>query len=84
MQGFSRLAKDKIKDGPIVVAGPDVGNWDSNNQASQQQENQASVESVKACMDECDGYFLFDMIHLKIANQWQYAKQGIDLAVGNK
>lgn len=84
MQGFSRLAKEKIKDGPIVAGGPDVGNWDSNNQASQQQENQAIVESVKACMDECDGYFLFDMIHLKMANQWQYAKQGIDIAIGNK
>lgn len=85
MQGFSRLAKDKIRDScPMIAAGPDVGNWDSNNNATQQQENQAIVESVKACMDECDGYFLFDMIHLKMANQWQYAKQGIDLAIGNK
>src|SRR5690554_1485996 len=83
MQGFSRLAKDKIKDKPIVASGPDVGNWDVNNNATQQQENQAIVESVKACMDECDGYFLFDMIHLKMANQWQYAKQGIDIAIGN-
>lgn len=83
MQGFARQAKEKIKQGPMVAAGPDVGNWDSNNQATQQQENQAIVESVKACMDECDGYFLFDMIHLKMANQWQYAKQGIDLAIGN-
>ena len=82
MQGFSRLAKDKIKDGPIVASGPDVGNWDSDNKATPQQENQAIVESVKACMDECDGYFLFDMIHLKMANQWQYAKQGIDIAIG--
>lgn len=83
MQGFSRLAKDKIRDVPIVASGPDVGNWDSKNEATQQQENQAIVESVKACMDECDGYFLFDMIHLKMANQWQYAKQGIDIAIGN-
>lgn len=84
MQGFSRLAKDKIKDTPIVSSGPDVGNWDADNKATQEEENQAIVNSVKACMDECDGYFLFDMIHLKMANQWQYAKQGIDLAVGNK
>ncbi len=84
MQGFSRLANEKIKDGPLVVSGPDVGNWDYNNQATQQQENQAIVESVKACMDECDGYFLFDMIHLKMANQWQYAKQGIDIAIGSR
>ncbi|MDD4631578.1 MAG: alpha amylase family protein [Proteiniphilum sp.] len=85
MQGFSRLAKEKIRDScPMVAAGPDVGNWDFDNKATPQQENQAIVGSVKACMDECDGYFLFDMIHLKITNQWQYAKQGIDIAIGNK
>lgn len=82
MQGFSKLAKDKIKnDCPIVAAGPDVGNWDANNKYTQAQENQAIVNSVKACMDECDGYFLFDMIHLKMANQWQYVKEGIDIAI---
>lgn len=83
MQGFSRLAKEKIKDScPMVASGPDVGNWDSDNRATQQQENQAIVNSVKVCMDECDGYFLFDMIHLKIANQWEYAKEGINIAIG--
>lgn len=83
MQGFSRLAKDKIKDSKaIVISGPDVGNWDTANKATQQQENQAIVNSVKACMDECDGYFLFDMIHLKMANQWSYVKEGIDIAIG--
>lgn len=82
MQGFSKLAMEKIKkDCPMVAAGPDVGNWDANNNYTQEQENQAIVNSVKACMDECDGYFLFDMIHLKMSNQWQYAKQGIDKAI---
>ena len=32
-------------------------------------------------MDVCDGYFLIDMIHLKKAGQWQYAKEGIELAM---
>jgi len=82
MQGFCALAKDKTKgDCPIVAGGPDVGNWDPNNLATQEQENEAIVNSVKACMDVCDGYFLFDMIHLKLANQWQYAKQGIEQAI---
>ena len=80
---FSRLAKDKIRGSKALVAsGPDVGNWDTENKATQEQENQAIVNLVKACMDECDGYFLFDMIHLKLANQWQFAKEGIDLAIG--
>jgi uncharacterized lipoprotein YddW (UPF0748 family) len=83
MQGFSRLAKEKIKDScPMVASGPDVGNWDSEDRATRQQENQAIVNSVKACMDECDGYFLFDMIHLKMANQWEYVKEGINIAIG--
>ena len=83
MQGFCKLAKEKIRNScPLVVGGPDVGNWDPDNKATRQQENQAIVNSVKACMDECDGYFLFDMIHLKLANQWQYVKEGINLAIG--
>lgn len=82
MQGFCMLAKEKIKtDCPIVAGGPDVGNWDANNQATQEQENQAIVSSVKSCMDVCDGYFLFDMVHLKLVNQWQYAKEGIQQAI---
>lgn len=82
MQGFCSLAKDKIKgDCPIVAGGPDVGNWDPNNLATQQEENQAITNSVKACMDVCDGYFLFDMIHLKLSNQWAYVKQGIEQAI---
>ena len=82
MQGFCTLAKDKIgKACPIVCGGPDVGNWDSANKYTQEEENQAIVNSVKACYDACDGYFLFDMIHLKLADQWEYAKEGIDKAL---
>lgn len=79
MQGFCRLAYEKAMRGPRIVAGgPDVGNWDQDNNYTQAQENEAIVNSVKACADACDGYFLFDMIHLKKANQWKYAKQGIE------
>ncbi|WP_080904506.1 alpha amylase family protein [Parabacteroides sp. Marseille-P3160] len=82
MQGFCKLAADKTKGNcPMVAGGPDVGNWDSSNSVSQEDENQAIVNSVKACIDVCDGYFLFDIVHLKMSNQWTYAKQGIDLAI---
>ncbi len=79
MQGFCKLAMDKTKgDAGLLVGGPDVGNWDYEDKYTQQQENDAITNSVKACADQCQGYFLFDMIHLKIANQWGYVKQGID------
>ena len=55
-----------------------MGNWDADDEYTQDQENRAITESVKVCADACDGYFLFDMIHLKDADQWGYAKAGID------
>lgn len=78
MQGFCRLAMKKIKGAcPLVVGGPDVGNWDPNDNYSTEVENQAITNSVKACADQCNGYFLFDLIHIKNANQWKYVKEGI-------
>lgn len=82
MQGFCALAKQKIGSAcPIVVGGPDVGNWDTTG-VTKDQEYQAIVNSVKACADACDGYFLFDMIHLKMAGTWEYPKRGIEIAEG--
>lgn len=82
MEGFCRLAKEKIGDAcPIVCGGPDVGNWDPKNLYDKEFEDQAVVNSVKACYDACDGYFLFDMIHLKKAHRWEEVGQGINLAL---
>ena len=84
MQGFCLKAVEKTKGDPgLLVGGPDVGNWDTDNKFTQEQENQAITNSVKACGDACDGYFLFDMIHLKKAadkgiDQWACVKAGID------
>ena len=57
---------------------PDVGNWDADDKVPQEEENRAITASVAACINACDGYFLFDMIHLKKADQWSYVKTGID------
>ena len=77
IQGFCALAKDKIKGDAPVVGGPDVGNgeWATTDMAVV---NQSITQSVDAAINACDGYFLFDMIHLKNKNQWQYVKTGID------
>ncbi len=78
MQGFCSQAKSKIGTAcKRVAGGPDVGNWDSDDKFTQAQENEAIRRSVAACYDACDGYFLFDMIHLKKADQWSYVKAGI-------
>lgn len=85
MQGFCSLAKERTrKDCPMVAGGPDVGNWDTANKYTQEQENEAITNSVAACYRACDGYFLFDMIHLKKADQWKYVKAGIDGVLAKK
>lgn len=82
MQGFCQLAMKYTNDDcPLVCGGPDVGNWDYSDKYTDEQEYEAITNSVKACYDACDGYFLFDMIHLKKANTWGYAKTGIDQVV---
>ncbi len=79
MQGFCSLAMKRIQGAcPLVCGGPDVGNWDSSDKYTDEEEFEAITNSVKACYDACDGYFLFDMIHLKKADTWSYAKAGID------
>lgn len=81
VEGFCSNAVDKIRGDALVVGGPDVGNgaWAT---TSESVVNQAITQSVDAAMKACDGYFLFDMIHLKNKNQWQYVQQGIEAAIG--
>ena len=77
VEGFALEAKDKIRDEALVIAGPDIGNgaWATSDISLV---NQAITETVDAAYNASDGYFLFDMIHLKQNNQWQYVEQGID------
>ncbi|MBL4561328.1 MAG: family 10 glycosylhydrolase [Labilibaculum sp.] len=83
IQGFCSKAVDKIKDDAIVIGGPDIGNgeWATSSDAVI---NQAITQSVDAAINACDGYFLFDMIHLKKKNQWEYVKTGINNALNSK
>lgn len=77
VQGFCARAVDKIKGDAKVIGGPDVGNgeWAT---SSASVVNQGITQSVGAAINACDGYFLFDMIHLKQKNQWEFVKAGID------
>jgi len=83
IQGFCLKAMEKIKGDAKVIGGPDVGNGDWAT-SSAEVNNQAITQSVDAAINACDGYFLFDMIHLKQKNQWSYVKAGIDAANAKK
>lgn len=82
IEGFCSTASERIRGDALVIGGPDIGNgaWAT---AGDDIVNKAITQSVGAALGACDGYFLFDMIHLKNKNQWKYVKEGLDQALGN-
>ncbi|MBR7129763.1 MAG: family 10 glycosylhydrolase [Tidjanibacter sp.] len=75
VQGFCKLAHDKVMGDCVVIGGPDVGNgtgWTAGGKANE------AKQTVDAAINACDGYFLFDLIHVKMYNYWDALKQGIN------
>ncbi len=75
VQGFCKLAHNKVMGDCVVIGGPDVGNgtgWTNGNQPN------AATSTVDAAINACDGYFLFDLIHVKNYDYWSALKKGID------
>lgn len=83
VEGFCSLAVDKIRGDAVVIGGPDIGNgdWATSSDAVVEQ---AIVQSVDAAINASDGYFLFDMIHLKKKNQWRFVREGLDKVYGEE
>jgi uncharacterized lipoprotein YddW (UPF0748 family) len=81
VQGFCSRAKNLIKGDAVTVGGPDVGNygWGGGGDYSNTTIYESVTNSVDAAINSCDGYFLFDMIHLKMMpEKWNRVKTGID------
>ena len=87
MEGFCFQAKNKIgKACPLVVGGPDVDwRWTGSAAKYSQIEILSAIrQSVTLCINACDGYFLFDMIHLKMdPEKWDAARDGINSYILN-
>jgi uncharacterized lipoprotein YddW (UPF0748 family) len=75
MQGFCSLAKSKVMGDALVAGGPDVGNPTGFTNGGQ---GAVVTQSIDACINACDGYFLFDLIHVKDYNYWPYLTTGFN------
>lgn len=84
MQGFTLKAKEVTMGAAPISGGPDGNFFYPNQVPAGVNVGQAIANSVDACINAGDGYFFFDMIHLKQNNQWQYVKAGIDAANAKK
>ncbi|MBQ8272558.1 MAG: family 10 glycosylhydrolase [Tidjanibacter sp.] len=75
VQGFCKLAHEKVMGDCLVAGGPDIGNptgWPDGGKSAQ------VTQTVDAAINACDGYFCFDLIHVKMYNYWNALKKGID------
>lgn len=74
-QGFCQLAKEKLRGEVRFSGGPDVGNgtgWTEGNRPD------AVTNSIDACLSTADGYFIFDMVHVRMYDYWNAIKAGVD------
>ena len=80
-QGFCQLAKEKLMGDVLFAGGPDVGNGTGYENGGQ---GEAVTKTIDACMNSSDGYFLFDMVHVRKYDYWDAVKTGftnLDISV---
>lgn len=75
VQGFCKNARQILLDDVEFAGGPDVGNGTGWGEGGK---NEEVVKTVDVCMAESDGYFVFDMVHVKGYNYWDSFKTGFD------
>ena len=74
-EGFCRQAQTLLMGDVEFAGGPDVGNptgWPDGGKASE------VTQTVDACINHADGYFIFDMVHVRNFDYWNAIRQGVD------
>lgn len=74
MQGFAIQAKKLLGSSVKFAGGPDVGNPTGFENGGQ---HEVVKNSVDACINAADGYFVFDICHVRQYNYWNDLKAGI-------
>ncbi|MCI1779923.1 MAG: family 10 glycosylhydrolase [Bacteroidales bacterium] len=75
MQGFCSCARRELNGAVEFAGGPDVGNASGFESGGCFSEVEKSVD---ACINASDGYFIFDISHVRKYGYWNALKNGID------
>ena len=73
-EGFCRQAQTLLAGDVPFAGGPDVGNptgWPDGGQGV------AVTQTIDACINHADGYFIFDMVHVRQFDYWDAIRQGV-------
>ncbi|MBP5675783.1 MAG: family 10 glycosylhydrolase [Bacteroidales bacterium] len=75
MEGFCKRAQDIILGDAPFAGGPDVGNpsgWENGGRSAD------IPKTVDACINSADGYFVFDLCHIRMYDYWNSFKTAFD------
>ncbi len=75
MQGFCKQAGELFKGDVPYIGGPDIGNssgFESGGQGA------LMPKIVDACINSADGFFVFDLCHIKMYDYWGNFKDAFD------
>lgn len=75
MQGFCKQGRELLCGDTVFAGGPDVGNADGFQNGGQ---SSLIPQTVDACINAADGYFVFDLCHIRMYDYWDAFKQGFD------
>lgn len=67
MQGFANQGKNLLMNATVFAGGPDIGNpdgWQNGGKSAY------IPKTVDAIMNEADGYFVFDLCHIRMFDYW--------------
>jgi len=72
MQGFAKRGRELLKGDTVFAGGPDIGNstgWTSGGRSAY------IPKTVDAIINEADGYFVFDLCHIREFEYWSAFKK---------
>lgn len=68
MQGFAKQGKELLMGDTVFAGGPDIGNpegWQNGGRSA------AIPKTLDAIINEADGYFVFDLCHIRMFDYWK-------------
>lgn len=75
MQGFAKRAANLLKGDTVFAGGPDVGNGTGFENGGQES---VIPKTIDACINAADGYFVFDLCHIRMYDYWDAFRKGFD------
>ncbi len=80
MQGFCKQGEELLCGDTVFAGGPDIGNASGFENGGREA---VIPKTIDACINAADGYFVFDLCHIRMYDYWDAFKKGFDNYLNN-